>query len=392
MSNNNQTLRAAFVSASFYPYIGGAEVLCQELAVMLAQKNTDVTVYTRRLMPSHAKTEIINGVEINRLFNAGAGAFNSLTFFVSLFCKLITDRKKYQIIHAHLGGSPALAAALAGRLLKKRVIITIGGGRGVGEIAGSKKTFLGKLKLWLLPKLRPVLVIVAKDILAEFEGTNLAKLKTVLIYNGIDANKFSPPSPSEKQLNKLNLGFDGKFIFVFVGRLVNIKRVPELVAAFARTCQMLNTVNAHLLIVGSGEEEAEIKNTVKTFSIQNQVHMIGYADTASNETLKYYRAADAFILPSASEGLSVSMLEAMACGLAAVVTKNGGAGEAITNGVNGILVDPFNEHEIINAIKALVTTPGLAQTLGDNARAQIMQNFALDKVADTYIKLYRGQI
>ena len=137
------------VSAGFHPYVGGAEKQALELSVALRSRGVKVLVLTRRL-PGLSRREEIRGVPVERLWCAGGGFLNALTFMASLWWRLWARASEYSAVHVHLAGSPALPAALAGRLLGKRVIIKLGGGRGIGELAASAATRAGRAKLRLL--------------------------------------------------------------------------------------------------------------------------------------------------------------------------------------------------------------------------------------------------
>jgi len=122
-----------------------------------------------------------------------------LFFGAASFLHLARRRAHYDVVHVHLASSPALAAALAGKLFGKRVLVKLGGGTGVGEVALSRKTPLGRLKLKVLGALRPTLVAVNGDILAELAGSGLEGLPAFVIPNGVDLRKFAPATLDQKK-------------------------------------------------------------------------------------------------------------------------------------------------------------------------------------------------
>ena len=109
-----------------------------------------------------------------------------------------------------------------------------------------------------------------------------------------------------------------------------------------------NNPEAHLLILGSGEMEKELREMAG-----GNVVFAGYVP----EARPYYQASDVFILPSETEGLSNAMLEAMACGLAVVATAVGAAQDVIDHNVNGLLVKPGAAAEIVSAVGYLFEHP-----------------------------------
>ena len=101
-------LSVVMVSASFHPYVGGAERQALELSAALRGRRVRVRVLTRRRHGLPA-WDVVRGVPVERLWCAGGGVFNSLTFLFSLWFWLLRRAKEYTVIHVHLAGSPALA-------------------------------------------------------------------------------------------------------------------------------------------------------------------------------------------------------------------------------------------------------------------------------------------
>ena len=158
--------RVVMVSAGFWPAVGGAERQALELSRALRARGVGVRVLTRRLGGAAAREEV-QGVPVRRLRVFGTGALDSLSFLFGALGWLLKHDGDYDAIHAHLAGSPALAAALAGRILGKPVLVKLGGGRGIGELAASSRTSLGRLKLRLLTLLNPRFLAVVPDLAAE---------------------------------------------------------------------------------------------------------------------------------------------------------------------------------------------------------------------------------
>jgi len=106
------------------------------------------------------------------------------------------------------------------------------------------------------------------------------------------------------------------------------------------------------------------------------------------DVVPYLQAADIFVLPSAAEGLSVAMLEAMSCGLAPIVTRVGGSGEVITDGQDGLLIDPDDPPALQNALLKLLQEAGLRNQLGLAARKRIESAYSVEISAGKMFELY----
>ena len=107
------------------------------------------------------------------------------------------------------------------------------------------------------------------------------------------------------------------------------------------------------------------------------------------EVADYLNVSNLFVLPSRFEGLSNSLLEAMACGLPVISTSVGGSIDIIDDGINGLLIDVDNEAQLIQSMSRVLNDSMLANTLGEHARKTIEKDYALEKITDKYIALYK---
>lgn len=369
------------LTASFYPHIGGTERQVLELSKKLVKDGWRVLVATRRLhgLPH---TDSVEGVEVRRLFAPFSGLPNSLCFLVSSFVFLIARRADYEVIHVHLASSPALAACLAGKMLRRRVVVKIGGGRGIGEIAVSRKTFWGRLKLRLLAWFGPQLTVVDESLLAELRAGGLENLPCAVVPNGVDCEVFSPASAEQKPVLRMNLGILGsKPVFLFAGRLAREKLLGPFLSVWAKS-QARN--KAVLVIAGEGPLQKELKEQVMSLGLYSSVLFAG----ACRDMPSLYRAADVFVLPSVAEGLSNAMLESMACGLAVMSTSEGGAAAVLGGGEAGILFHPEDEVAINSALDRFISEPGLSRIMGEAARRVVERQYSIAQVSDRMKQIY----
>ena len=102
----------------------------------------------------------------------------------------------------------------------------------------------------------------------------------------------------------------------------------------------------------------------------------------------YLRAADIFVLPSTTEGMSVALLEAMAVGLPVVASRVSGTVDVIKHGENGLLFEPGDVEGLADCITSLIESPNQRAELASQARKTVEQHFSLDRAADRYVALY----
>lgn len=384
MENPRKIKSVLMLIATFHPLIGGTEKQALSISSSLAARGIKVKVLTRKVKGTLAK-ENINGVLVRRLKTIGKGFLDSVFFMAASFFYLLKHSGEYDIVHVHLASSPAIAAIIAGKITGKKVIIKLGGGKGVDEISLSKKTFGGRLKLKFFRFTKPILLVMNNDVLTWLKTTELGNLKLIKFRNGVDTGKYSPLSYHEKIKAKSSLGFDNKQIVLFVGRLSPEKRIKEFVEIWAELMREGNLSDkVHFIVVGNGPDAEHIKDSVKTFGLGDSLTVAG----SQTELLPYYNAADIFILPSLSEGLSNSMLEAMSCGLAIIASRVGGAREALTEDINGFLFDPLDRQRIKSCISKFFCDSKLALRMGEKSRDAVVKKYSIAKVTDELLKIY----
>jgi glycosyltransferase involved in cell wall biosynthesis len=191
--------------------------------------------------------------------------------------------------------------------------------------------------------------------------------------NGVDVTRYQPgPSDVRNQL-------DASRIFSYVGRLDPEKNVGALLEAF---CAVSRRPDVRMVVVGDGAQGRRLK---RRFA-DPRVVFTGLV-TDEQRRIDVLRASDAFFLPSSVEGLSLAMLEAMACGAATVATDVGGDGEALRGA--GIVLDPERlRGELRSAIRLLVESPDICQLLGEAARTRAVQRFDIAANLDRLLALY----
>ncbi|HEX6548922.1 MAG TPA: glycosyltransferase family 4 protein [Candidatus Dormibacteraeota bacterium] len=192
--------------------------------------------------------------------------------------------------------------------------------------------------------------------------------------NGVDVDKYSP-GPSSKREE-----FGARRLFTYIGRLDPEKNVDDLLAAFLGGAA---EPGLKLAIVGGGAERRRLERRYR----DPRVIFTGTI-TDEAERIAILRASDAFFLPSDVEGLSLAMLEAMACGVATVATDVGSDGEALRGA--GIVIDPGSlVPELRSALRLLVQVPELCSVLGRLARERVVERYSLNHNLDGLVALYQ---
>jgi glycosyltransferase involved in cell wall biosynthesis len=140
--------------------------------------------------------------------------------------------------------------------------------------------------------------------------------------------------------------------------------------------------------VGDGPFLQELKSFINTLSLNSYVRFLGMR----SDIPELMSIMDVFVLCSLSEGLPLTLLEAMASGRAIIATNVGGIPEVIEHGINGLLVEPDNHRALTEAIIQLLRDKSLAKRISESARNKLMENFTLDKMTEKYKEIYQDCI
>jgi sugar transferase (PEP-CTERM/EpsH1 system associated) len=206
-----------------------------------------------------------------------------------------------------------------------------------------------------------------------------------VIYNGVDTKRFSPCPESRMVLRRKFDLPQNRFIVGTVGRMVPIKDHATLLRAVDLLVQ--RGVDAHGLLVGSGPELERTKEMVNKYpGLASRVSFLG----ASEEVPELLNTMDVFALPSISEGMSNTLLEAMSTGLPVIATGVGGNKEVIDDGKSGWLIRPRDPEALASLLNHLASEDNLRRNYGAAARARVVERFSLQRMLNDYTQLYLG--
>jgi glycosyltransferase involved in cell wall biosynthesis len=197
--------------------------------------------------------------------------------------------------------------------------------------------------------------------------------------SGVDADLFRPGASS------VDAALPPRPRVIFTGRLHPQKNLPLLLEAWT---QVAAKSSANLILLGPGTDRQLLLELTRSLGIAGQVHFLGAVDNPAD----YLRAADIFVLPSVAEGMSNSLLEAMATGLPCVVSGIGGNTDLIADGRTGRLVSEATPEAWSRTLLELIENPADGQRLGATARTRIENEFSLPVVVDRYVNLYERMI
>lgn len=367
--------RVAMVIQRYYPHVGGAENQIQQLAPRLQARGFEICVLTRH-EKGLSNFEMVEGVPVYRLPSIGPKAMAAAMFTGSAVLKL--SRLHPDLVHAHEILSPASTAVFSKRLHGHPVVVKLLRGGLLGDLYKLKHRPFGRQRLQGLSRAVDAFVVISREIENELVTIGVPQSKRILIPNGVNNERFAPVAELQKKQIRTELCLPLQaVIVVFLGRLVAEKHADYLLKVWDDV--RLVVPDAHLVIIGSGSEESRLKGL--------SVEGVQFAGQ-SNDTARYLQAADLFVLPSSTEGLSGSLLEAMSTGLPVIATSVGGAPDVIQHELNGYLIPPDDLNELRYALQTLLKDKDLRTRLGANARLRILSNYTLDHIAERLAALY----
>lgn len=204
--------------------------------------------------------------------------------------------------------------------------------------------------------------------------------KVVTIHNGVDTARFSPADSSEAR-EALGLPI-GATVIGTIGRLDPVKDQAGLIEAFSGLAE--SGSSPILAIVGEGPSRPALEEQILRRGLSQRVRLFG----ERRDVATALRAFDVFVLPSRAEGMSNTILEAMASGLPVVATDVGGNPELVEPETTGRLVPPGDPHALEAALRGYVADAYLRRSQGKAGRERVIQQFSLDRMAQAHAGLY----
>jgi glycosyltransferase involved in cell wall biosynthesis len=355
---------------------------CRKLATGLAAQGAAVTVLTQHCagLPDH---EVIDGIQVYRRMKGWH--FYEYTYMRSVLRFLLWNIRNYDIIHCfglYLFIPPVV---LVKYLFGKKVIGRIEGAGFYGDFHRIKQLACRRLII-ACARRSDRTIAIARHMTAGIEAEGFPGRNIAFIPNSVDPEHYKPDASRD--------GIERRRI-CFVGRLAEEKGLLCLVRAMKKVKEEL--IGVTLDVVGDGPMRNDLAALCANLGVEDVVRFSG-----NGVALPHYRASDLFVLPSFSEGLSLSLLEAMACGLPVIATNVDGNREVLAPhdtasavpasgyqiGEYGIMVNPGDVEGLAGAILRLLIDDELARQLKARARSHVEAEYALDKIINEYQSLY----
>jgi glycosyltransferase involved in cell wall biosynthesis len=355
-------------------WVGGTQTDAYNLAKYLSRRGHEVNVITMwdRGLPNKGMGE---GFFINRIKTTEI--FILRTFLYSIKSLFLIKKINPDIIHVQgcsIYGARGIIAVLAKLILKKSYVLWCQGSE--VYLAGKLKRIASKLLL----RNADAIIAVTRDMKNEIQRFH--KFHVFVVPCGIDLSRFRNISKENLSNKQLKIR-DNEKLIIFVGRLHPIKGVKYLVEAMNIIIQK---TPAKLLIVGDGEERKNLEKQVVELHLEEFVTFVGKVQ--NSEVPNLMNASDIFVLPSLSEGLPTTILEAMAAGLPIITTNVRGLPEIVKDNENGFIIEPKNPKQIAEKVLLLLENQELRGRISRNNKEKINM-YDFDSITCEMEKIYK---
>lgn len=244
-----------------------------------------------------------------------------------------------------------------------------------------------RLKFRVASRVFHKIVGVSQDTTRAFSLYGISSQKAVTILNGIEEKKFSKKQKQAKHITieSTHGCTQREWVVGSVARLSPEKGIHHLLHAHA--ILRLRGLPIRLVLVGEGPQRSDLEMLARTLGISSTVEFMGYQEHVES----FLSTFDFFALPSITEGIPLSLLEAMANGLPVVATNVGGIPEIIVHQESGLLVPPSQPEALAQALEQHFRDPGEADRIAKNAEDRIRARFGMTAMSEAYHYLYGAE-
>lgn len=395
MNHKSRPIRVLSTIDQYWPFVGGAENIALRVVRLTNGPqvvNNVLTVASDRIVElsggrfiRYEKTDdnykIYRFRPVSIYGKRRNGPYTRYINLLRYIVNLVTLRREYDIIHAHTYYWPAIAGVIAGKLLRKKVIVT--GHNTLVRLENEVSN--GVYPCFMVPLLRScdIYVAISNGIFNECRGIlGIYPKKIRLIPNDIDDGQFSPIDEAGKKdlCEKLGLPFSGPIIICH-GRLEKHKNVQLLIRAIAKVKEC--GIKLKCIVAGNGSYKRELLELSSSLDLEDFVQFIPFSVNVE----EYVKCSDIFCIPSRYEGHPLALLEGMACGLVCLASNIDGNIDIVEDGSNGYLFEPDSVEGLSELIVRVLNLES-DTIIRKAARRTIESRFSAGAMADSYRKLY----
>jgi glycosyltransferase involved in cell wall biosynthesis len=380
--------RVLMVTGAYYPETSGGGLQARTV-IRALRGRADFSVLTTSADPSLPARSEEDGIPIRRVFVDVQSRLSQVTAAARVATAFVDLSARFDIVNLHGFSRKAILLAALSRLLKKRFVLTFQTGVHDEPTAAQAA---GVAAYWAYRQ-ADVYLSVSPGLSRAYLAAGLPAARLRQVCNSVDTDRFRPPLRGERAALRRELGLPLDLALVlFVGFFSRDKRPQLLYRAWSAMAS--GNARIGLMMIGATESIHGEVDTELAAAIRAQAVRDGIADrmffVESTPTIeRYFRAADAYVLPSIREGLPIALIEAMSTGLPCVATRIEGSTDGlIDDRVNGLLIAPDDEAGMAAALRLVLNDGDTAARLGAAARETVLERYSIEKTAALWLAAY----
>lgn len=340
---------------------GGAQLHVLELCEYEKKMGNDIVFVVGNDGPLTEKVRKIDGVKVIVLSTLHREISLKNDVRVIFDLRHILKKEQPDIIHLH-SSKAGIVGRIAAISLKTKSVFTVHGWAFTDGISSKSKKFIYRLIEKMVAPFTNLFICVSQfdyDIGMRDRVLSKKKKNAIVVHNGVPENK-------DKNFLKNKISVHSPMKIVMTARFSSQKDQESLILALAE----IKGFEYSMLFVGDGETLIKNKDLVRKLNLTNKVKFIGFKENV----IKYLKESDIYVLSTHYEGLPISIIEAMSCGLPIIASDVGGNKELIEH--NGYLTE--NIEDIKNALVKMLSNPKKTINLGKNSYDLFKRKFTLD--------------
>ncbi|MGP8329813.1 MAG: glycosyltransferase family 4 protein [Methanosarcinaceae archaeon] len=354
------------------PVGGGGGHVAQDIAEGLAQRGHEIVIITSHLKGLPKEKILDNGIRIIRVPSFRREAFRASFLSMGMYilagfwaCLRLTGKWRPDIIHVHFAVPAGVLAWAVSRLKNIPYLLTAH----LGDVPGGAPEKTGGWFRWIFPFTRPIWRD-AEKVIAVSEFTRQLALKHYpveiqVIHNGVDLAALDPGEIQVQTPPRI----------IFAGRLMKQKNPLQIV----RTLAKLKKLDWECVLLGDGPLRDDVETEIARHNLQDRIFLLGWV--TPKDVIDWFGKSDILFMPSLSEGLPVVGVQALAMGLAMVVSNIGGFVDLVNEGENGFLIDDDNRYEEV--LRKLLNNSEELLSFKKASREKA-EAFSLEKIIRSY--------
>jgi glycosyltransferase involved in cell wall biosynthesis len=228
-----------------------------------------------------------------------------------------------------------------------------------------------------------VVIAISRAIEAQLrDNVGLSGQRVHYVASGVDTARYCPSSNRAK-LNAIYSSGPGELTIGVIAQLIPRKGHAQLFRVLPELIAEVPSV--HVLCFGQGSLEQELRRQVEDLGLKRHVHFAGFR----NDLSELLPGLDLMAHPAQREGLGLAVLEALSCGVPAVVSAVGGLTDIVEDNVTGLLSDPGDDQSLLSALRSLCGDAALRRRLGDSGRRRVVDSFSVTNMSQGNLAIYR---